>query len=253
MTEIENSISRMHLASYYENLAASPQKQDQPYPQYLDQVSDESSLISLPDIADFQPQISDLIEVIEKRRSVRRYDETAITTTRELSYLLKYTQGVRQVDEKRDLTIRFVPSAGSRHAFETYLLIQRVEGIVPGLYRYVAQRHALQTVDLSAEVILKLHESVLRQKQVITSAITFFWVADVYRTSWRYSTRAYRYIHLDAGHVCQNLYLCAESIDHAVCAIAAFDDHQANHVLGLDEVERILVYVASVGKKIHQD
>ena len=143
--------------------------------------------------------------------------------------MLKYTQGV------------------------TYLLIQRVEGFVPGLYRYIDQRHALETVDLGAEVMQKLHESVLRQRQVITSAVTFFWVADVYRTSWRYGARAYRYIHLDAGHICQNLYLCAESIDHAVCAIAAFDDHQANQVLGLDEVERFLVYVASVGKKINQD
>jgi SagB-type dehydrogenase family enzyme len=253
MTEIKNLISGMHLASYYERMGPSPQKQNEPYPQYLDQVTDESSLITLPDMTDFQPQILNLLEVIEKRRSLRRYDETAVMTTKELSYLLKYTQGVREIDEKRDLTNRFVPSAGSRHPFETYLLIQRVEGFVPGLYRYIAQRHALETVDLRAEVMQKLHESVLRQRQVITSAVTFFWVADVYRTSWRYGARAYRYIHLDAGHICQNLYLCAESIDHAVCAIAAFDDHQANQVLGLDEVERFLVYVASVGKKIHQD
>ena len=38
-----------------------------------------------------------------------------------------------------------------------------------------------------------------------------FWVAVVERMTWRYGERGYRYLHLDAGHICQNLYLAAET------------------------------------------
>ena len=252
MDNAQGPISRMHQESYHENQPVSSEKQELPFPDYLDKVSDESGLILLPNISGFVPQDNDLLNVLQKRRSLRRYDETVEMSLEELSYLLKFTQGVREIDEKRNLTTRYVPSAGSRHPFETFLLIQRVTGLTPGLYRYIAQHHALEVFELSLEAIKKSHESVYKQKQVITSAVTFFWAANVYRTSWRYSTRAYRYINLDAGHVCQNLYLCAESIDYGVCAIASFDDRLANQLFGLDEVERFMLYAASVGKRIHQ-
>ena len=58
-----------------------------------------------------------------------------------------------------------------------------------------------------------------------------------------------RYMHLDAGHVMQNFYLCAEAIDAGVCAIAAFDDDKLNEALGLDGVEQFGIYVGVLGKK----
>lgn len=97
-------------------------------------------------------------------------------------------------------------------------------------------------------MINKAHESTLKQRQVITSAVTFFWSAEVYRTSWRYNERAYRFLNLDGGHICQNLYLCAESIGYGVCAIAAFDDQLANELLDQDGLNRFVLYIASVGK-----
>lgn len=252
MDNAEDLITQMHLTTSSDNLPLSAEKQNKPYPQYLDTVTSESGLIKLPDSSDFIPQDTDLLKILVQRRSLRRYDNSVEMSLVELSYLIRYTQGIREFDEKRELTTRFVPSAGSRHPFETFLLIQRVDGLTPGIYRYVSQKHALEIFNLSEETIQKVYESVYKQKQVVTSAVTFFWVANVYRTSWRYSTRAYRYILIDAGHVCQNLYLCAESIDYGVCAIGHFEDPLANEMLGLDGVERFLVYGASVGKKIHQ-
>ncbi len=66
---------------------------------------------------------------------------------------------------------------------------------------------------------------------------------------WRYGERGYRYLHMDAGHVCQNLYLAAESIGCGVCAIAAYNDDLLNQTLGLDGEELFVIYVASVGKR----
>ena len=39
-------------------------------------------------------------------------------------------------------TFRNVPSAGARHALDTYVLVNRVAGVAAGLYRFVATRHA---------------------------------------------------------------------------------------------------------------
>jgi SagB-type dehydrogenase family enzyme len=66
---------------------------------------------------------------------------------------------------------------------------------------------------------------------------------------WRYGERGYRYLHLDAGHVCQNLYLSAETIDCGVCAIAAFLDDDMNELLDLDGEQEFVIYIATVGKK----
>lgn len=250
MSEIEENIQKLHRATYYENLNVPGQERDEPFPRYLAEVRDENSLIFLPDASDFRPSQTDLVAILRQRATVRHYDTQAELTATELAFLLKYTQGIREFNQKRKVTLRYVPSAGSRHPFETYLLIQRVSGLLPGLYHFIAHKNALEILSLKRDPIQRAHECALRQRQVITSAVTFFWSAEIYRASWRYSERAYRYFHLDAGHICQNLYLCAESIGCGVCAIAAFDDQLANNLFDQKEAERFITYIASVGKKI---
>lgn len=186
-------------------------------------------------------------QAIQQRRSVRQYAVASLTLA-ELSYLLWATQGVREVMEGH-ATFRTVPSAGARHAFETYVLANRIEGVQPGLYRYAALEHKLVEIDLDPAIADQITAGCFGQRFVRTSAATFIWAAVPYRMTWRYGERGYRYLHLDAGHVCQNLYLSAEAIDCGVCAIAAFDDDQMDQLLGLDGESAFTIYVATVGKK----
>ena len=81
------------------------------------------------------------------------------------------------------------------------------------------------------------------------SGVVFLWTAVPYRMTWRYGERGYRDLHLDAGHVCQNLYLAAEAVGCGVCAIAAFDDDVMNDLLGIDGNDQFLIYLATAGKK----
>ncbi len=205
-------------------------------------------LVDLPAPATLQIPAIDLRTAIEQRQTVRDYSAQPLAL-QELAFLLWCTQGVKHIT-KRPVTKRTVPSAGSRHAFETYLLCNRVEGLAPGLYRYAAIEHGLLVVDLDPEVNDKLTQASGDQDQVRTSAVTFVWAAVVERMYWRYTDRGYRYLHLDAGHVCQNLYLAAEATGCGVCAIAAYDDDEVNAVLGIDGEEMFTIYMASVGKKI---
>jgi hypothetical protein len=59
---------------------------------------------------------------------------------------------------------------------------------------------------------------------------------------------AYKVIALDAGHLCQNLYLACEAIGAGTCAIAAYDQDRADELLGVDGEEEFSVYLAPVGK-----
>ncbi len=147
-------------------------------------------------------------------------------------------------------TLRTVPSAGARHALETYLMINHVENFEPGVMRYVASRHALLPLAQNLQAATELADLCNHQKFVSQSAVTFLWIAVVDRMTWRSGPRGYRYLHLDAGHVCQNLYLAAEPINCGVCAIMSFDDTRLNAWLHLDGENQFVIYAASVGKKV---
>ena len=203
------------------------------------------SLIDLPTPASTEVAAIDLRQAIEQRASMRRYADQPLSLA-ELSYLLWCTQGVKERGSQH--TIRTVPSAGARHALETYLLLNRVEGLPPGLYRFWALKHKLVAINLSPDIAQEITGGCLGQEFVQASAATFIWVAVPYRMNWRYGQRGYRYLHLDAGHVCQNLYLAAQSVGCGTCAIGAFSDEQMNQLLGLDGIEQFVIYIAAVGK-----
>jgi SagB-type dehydrogenase family enzyme len=232
----------------YQNMGLTPQKQGAAYPEYVQTASGKYPIIPLPKPEQSDLGHADLRTTIEQRTSVRRYTNDAISLD-ELSYLLWLTQGVKNI-LPNTVTMRTVPSAGARHPFETWLSINRVETVQAGLYHFLATTHELEAVRLGEEVNQKITQANLNQQQVATSAVTFIWVAHPYRTSWRYGSRAYRYIYLDAGHVCQNLHLAAEAIGCGVCAIGAYDDDAVNQLLELDGEEQFVIYMASLGRKI---
>lgn len=192
------------------------------------------------------PEIG-LRQAIEQRRSVRKYNAAPLTL-QELSYLLFLSQGVKEIT-KRPATRRTVPSAGSRHAFETYLLINRVEGVEPGLYRFAASQHALLHLEASEMIRDEITHACWDQDQVPQSAVTFLWAAVSERMFWRYTDRGFRYLFLDAGHVCQNLSLAAQAIGCGVCPIGGFRDDLLNAALHLDGERMFVIYLASVGKQ----
>jgi SagB-type dehydrogenase family enzyme len=183
----------------------------------------------------------DLYACIADRRSHRRYTDEHLTID-ELAYLLWATQGVRKG------SLRTVPSSGARNPFETYLAIQRVDGIAPGVYRYLPFEHKLVRLFAEERLAETLGELAMDQPFVGQGAACFIWSAVPYREEWRYGTQAAKGILLDAGHVCQNLYLACESIGCGTCAIAAYRQEAFDRFLGLDGEEELVVYLAPVGK-----
>jgi SagB-type dehydrogenase family enzyme len=187
-----------------------------------------------------------LAEAIRRRRSRRRFTGAPLTLD-ELAFLLWATQGVSKVFEGNSASLRTVPSGGARHPFETYLFVNRVEGLEAGLYRYLPVEHKLCVVDRRAGLVDEVNEGTNGQ-YVYDSAVVFIWTVLPYRTEWRYTFLSPKLIAQDSGHLCQNLYLACEAIGAGTCAIGAYDQHKMDVVLGVDGEDEFTVYVAPVGK-----
>ena len=230
----------------YQYLGESDQAKELPQPPLELEYDQTKQIIELPKPSEIKMGDESLRVAIEQRRSCRKYVAKSLSLD-ELSYLLWCTQGVMDVTPPF-VTLRTVPSAGARHAFETILLINNVEGLEPGLYRFLAIEHKLVQLRIESDLAEKITKACLGQTMVQTSAVTFIWVAVSERMKWRYGERGYRYLHLDAGHVCQNLYLIAEGINCGVCAIAAYQDDELNRILNLDGEQQFVIYLATLGK-----
>ena len=216
-----------------------PPPVQKPYPE-------EAALIDLVPPEDITVGGIPLIDAIKRRRSHRQFKQDALTLE-ELSFLLWATQGVSRVIHAGQTVLRTVPSGGARHPFETYLLINRVDGLDPGLYRYLSMEHKLYL--LSAEQGLKerVHEAT-NDQYVLGSAVVFIWTVIPYRSEWRYSLLAHKMVAQDSGHVCQNLYLACESIGAGTCALGAYNQAKMDAVLGVDGDDEFTFYVAPVGR-----
>ncbi|AWW25548.1 SagB/ThcOx family dehydrogenase [Acetobacterium sp. KB-1] len=182
---------------------------------------------------------------ILRRESRRRFSNEALSID-ELSFLLWATQGVRKWQQKNAL--RTVPSAGNRHALETYLAVFNVDGLETGIYRYLPSQHQLVLESSPDHLKERMTEAALNQKFAGSSAVTFIWTTISYRMEWRYAEASYKVIALDAGHICQNLYLACEAIGAGTCAIAAYDQQAADRLLSIDGEDEFVVYMAPVGK-----
>ena len=210
--------------------------------------SKDAELVDLVNPEQFSLGNMPLIEAIRNRRSRRNFTRESLTLE-ELSFLLWVTQGVEKLVRNGLVTIRTVPSGGAMHPFETYLLINRVNGVSPGLYRYLALNHKLlKLYSERADLPSRINEASNGQNFIGESAVVFIWTVRPYRTEWRYGEDSLKDILISVGHICQNLYLACESIGAGTCAIVAYNQRLLDSFVGVDGEDEIALYLAPVGR-----
>lgn len=211
----------------------------------------EARVMDLPEVSRDIISQESIYDCIGQRRSMRLYSEDLLSL-KELSYLLWATQGITGTG-KGGLILRTVPCSGATHTFETYLLIMRVEGLPQGIYRYLPAEHKLLLMSELDGLEHKVDAITLDQPFVPNfarrAAVLFAWSTTPYRSEWKYDISAHKKILIDAGHVCQNLYLASESIGAGACAIGIYDQKLVDGVLGLDGEEEFVIYMGAAGKK----
>lgn len=211
-------------------------------------VPPDSRIVKLPNQETWSIQPCDLQSAIANRESHRRFTHDQLSLD-ELAFLLWATQGVRK-ELHEAAVLRTVPSAGCRHPFETYLAILRVGNLENGIYRYLPLDHSLVFVKGGDNLAGHLTAATRGQSFAGQAAVTFIWTVIPERTEWRYAEASYKVIALDAGHVCQNLYLACEAIGAGTCAIAAYEQTIVDVLLEVDGNEEFSIYMAPVGKVV---
>lgn len=225
----------------------SDQEKGIPQPPLEKPVEVGQPVTSLPDPAGITVSHQDLSRLIQARRSVRQYSDGQVSLE-ELSYMLWASQGVHSILGDNYATLRSVPSAGARHPYETYLNISRVEGMEPGLYRFLPISHSLAKIKDNGDLARRFRQACLSQEMVETCAVLFIWTCIPYRTEWRYGQKAHKVLLIDAGHICGNLYLAAGATGCGACAVAAYTQEDIDRVLEVDGSDEFTVYLCTVGK-----
>ena len=231
--------------------ADSDRNQRQPEPPADKAVPAGAKMIALVPQAQLHLGDMPVRDAIAARRSTREFTDATLTLE-ELSYLLWATQGITAVqrDEAGEIVRRFraAPSGGARYPLETYLAISRVQGVAAGIYRYLPNEHQLLLIRDDTDVSGKLMAACYGTPSVGSAAVVFIWSATPYRTEWKYTYLAHRMIAMEAGHVCENLYLAAESCRTGACAVLSYHQPKMDELLGLDGNDEFALYLACVGK-----
>ncbi len=183
---------------------------------------------------------------LAQRRSIRRFDPQALALA-ELGQLLWAAQGVTEPIEQAPPGfaqewkggLRTAPSAGALYPLELYAAVGAVEGLEPGLYRYLPVDHALQPVEgLEGDPRGEISEAALRQSWIRAAPAVLVITGVVERSAVKYGPRAERYVHIEAGAAAQNVYLECESLGLGTAYVGAFDDEAVARVLRLPPEER---------------
>lgn len=175
-----------------------------------------------------------LDRVLQTRRSVRDFDSKPIPLAA-VSQLLWAAQGVTSTGGRRT-----APSAGALYPLEILLVATRVDGLDPGVYRYVPPTHSLRRT--AAGKFDEAIAAAARGQQSVADAAAVIVIAGVdQRTTKKYGPRAARYVPFEAGCAAQNVLLEVLARGLGCVVVGAFDDTSVSGVVRLEAGETPIV------------
>lgn len=201
-----------------------------------------------------RPAVSPLEHLLERRVTCRNFDCTTALTRAQFASVLYRAWGARTVhDFAPDVPLlkKAVPSAGGLHPTEAYLLVQRVEGIAPGLYHYHPIDHALEPLrELApAGAAALARQFVAGQDYFVGAHVMVVAASRFRRTFWKYRNhaKAYRALLLDIGHLSQAQYLAATELGLGAFITAAINEVDIEQAFDLDPLEEGPLAVTGFG------
>jgi SagB-type dehydrogenase family enzyme len=176
---------------------------------------------------------------LQQRRSRREFRKAPLSI-QDISQLLWSAQGI--TDEQG---LRTAPSAGALYPLEVYMVVGTVEKLPVGVYKYRPYAHQLKRIS-KGDKRSELASAALDQDYVENNAAVLVFSAVEKRTTGKYGRRGIRYIHMEAGHAAQNVFLQAVSLLGTV-TVGAFDDDRVRQIMEMPEGENPL-YLMPIGK-----
>jgi len=203
-----------------------------------------------------EPEKTALDHLLGSRATCRNFDPDFVLPLAELSAVLHRVFGAQATQTLAPGAVALKknsPSGGGLHPIEAFVLVQRVEGLAPGLFHYHSTAHALEPMQiLSAEAMAPLaHELVAGQAWFANAPVLVLMAARFQRNYWKYRNhaKAWRVIQLDAGHLSQNLYLSATELGYGAFVTGAINDECAERLFEFDGLGTGAVAVCGFGQR----
>ena len=177
-------------------------------------------------------------QALRLRRSVRTFAEKPLQLS-EVAQLLWSAQGITSRDG-----LRTAPSAGALYPLEIYLVAGSVNDLPVGVWHYLPDNNRLEQLN-DTDIRNPLAHAALDQAWIREAAAVVVFAAVYERTTRKYGKRGIRYVHIEAGHAAENLFLQAVSLDLNTVIVGAFRDDAIRNALNLpqDHVPLILMPV----------
>nr|CEL18070.1 NADH oxidase [Kibdelosporangium sp. MJ126-NF4]CTQ90701.1 NADH oxidase [Kibdelosporangium sp. MJ126-NF4] len=208
----------------------------------------DAPVVQLPDWSEADWQERDLLDLLYRRRSDRKFIDKPIPLE-SAAALLKVSAGIVEIDEQSQTAFKTSPSGGGRHPTEVYVLVRAVDGIEPGVYHYNPTAHTLARIGgpCSDEDLSRI---VGEQAWTENSAMMVFYTAVLERSMWKYRTaRIYRVLHFDVGHLNQTVYLLVTALGLGMTFTSAVRDELVEQLLGIDPAGELVMGCAVIGSK----
>lgn len=190
-----------------------------------------------------------VFDVLLERKTTREFGTGGITLQQvgELLGVLCAPSPARSRIGRSGTVFKTSPSGGGRHPVELYAHARGVPGLPPGWYHYNGLGHVLEPIgpSWSAE---RIAEAAGDQEWVGQAPLVLAYTAVLERTRWRYDTsRAYRVVQMDVGHLSQTAYLVATAMGLGVAFTAALRDELLEQVLGCDAHHEVVLGMSVIG------
>ena len=165
----------------------------------------------------------DLADVLEARRSWRAWPAVPIglETFSRFFWLGARTREVLEDGTPREAVTRPYPSGGAAYSLEIYPVIAHdaVESISAGIFRYLPESHGLEPVSENGADGLPFLEAAARSAGTTSPPIVLIITSRFAKQSESYGNLAYSLVLKEVGCLFQTLYLVAEYLGLASCAL----------------------------------
>ncbi len=183
-----------------------------------------------------------LLPVILRRRSTRIFSGESITIE-DLSAILEFTYKPNFIQDDKSIDIN--PLYFDSSILQTFIAVNAVDGLEEGCYYFSSEGFHLRQVRFK-NFRDEIYYLCLGQELGYKASAVVFHTANLSKAVFKYGERAYRYLHMDAGHLGQRMNLAAINLGLGVSGIGGFFDDQVNEVLGIPD-DVAVVYITTLG------
>lgn len=204
-----------------------------------------------------KPKKTGFDDLLSKRKTCRNFDPAQSISAEHLATMLRRVWGAvgtLQLAPGAVAVKKNSPAGGGLHATEAYVLVQRAEGVEPGIYHYLSMRHALEPMQLmpQEEMHELMYQCVAGQEWFQDVPVMVIMAARFDRLFWKYRrhAKAWRVVHLDVGHLSQTMYLSAADLGLGAFVTAAINDHTIEQALGLQTLKEGAIAIVGFGPRL---